>query len=480
MLDEIDRFDPIVGEEGSPIGLATVRTRNFPNRKIYAVSTPVLRSSSNIEPLFLAGDRRRYYVPCPHCAHMDFITWSGTDPFEDVPGEHFKITWDEDKPETAAMLCPACGVFIEEGQYKTAMLDAGEWRPTAVCPPEMRSYHLPSMYSPLGWLSWKQMAREHLDAVHESKRGSFSKLQQFVNLSLGEAWEEKGERIKPQTLLDRAEVYAAPVPAGVGVLVASVDVQGDRLEAQVTGYGAGEESWLIHWRRFDGDPDSDALWFELDTYLQRTWKHVSGRELPIERVTIDSGGHHSEKVYRFCKDRLERGVFAVRGGNEAGKPLVGRATTNNKYGTPLFTLCTDTGKERIYARLRITERGPGRYHFPQAHWFDEEYVAQLTAEKKTRKFVKGRGWVPEWKKQRDRNEALDLTVYALAALYILGEDFVERLGAEAERWARPLEGDTETASPENVQQAQAMPTQGQSTGFFVMPRAGSWVTDWRK
>jgi phage terminase large subunit GpA-like protein len=40
-----------------------------------------------------------------------------------------------------------------------------------------------------------------------------------------------------------AERYAAEVPSGVGVLVAPVDVQGDRLECAVKGYGAGEESW---------------------------------------------------------------------------------------------------------------------------------------------------------------------------------------------------------------------------------------------
>ena len=173
---------------------------------------------------------------------------------------------------------------------------------------------------------------------------------------------------------------------------------------------------------------------------------------------------HSEQVYRFCKPRLSRRVFAVRGGSERGKPVVGRPTTHNRYRAALFTLCVDTAKETIYSRLKIAVPGPGYLHLPE--WVDSEYVAQLTAEKKIRKYLKGKGSVPEWVKIRERNEALDLTVYCLAALYILGPEFVKSLGEEAARFA---------------QKVQPAPVQaGIAPGLMsAMPRRKGWVNAWR-
>lgn len=483
-LDEIDRFLHEAGNEGSPLALAAARTTNFPNRKIYATSTPGKRESSYIEPVFLQGDMQRYYVPCPHCPHRDFITWSGQDPFNAVGEEHFKIVWTEDEPASAEMQCPKCGCLIEE-RYKPWMLEHGEWRATAKGDGRTRSFHLPGMYSPLGWLSWATMVREFLEAVKQNKRGNDTPLMDFLNLRLGEAWEEKGEKLDKDSLLARGENYAAPVPAGVGVLVASVDTQGDRLEVQVVGFGAGEESWLIDWRQFHGDPDGEALWLELDEYLLTPFRHASERMMPIERAFVDSGGHHSEQVYAFCNARLDRGIFACRGGREVGKPILpAKPTRNNKYRTPLWELCVDTAKDRIYSRLKITTPGPGYMHFPRAFWFDEEYVAQLASEKKMHMWVKGKGSIPFWKKIRARNEALDLTVYALAALYLLGREFIDRLGEEAVRWEKALEdGEAAGAVGQAKRAVVAEPVQQQQSAgeFPIAMRPGSnWMDGWRR
>ena len=88
---------------------------------------------------------------------------------------------------------------------------------------------------------------------------------------------------------------------------------------------------------------------------------------------------------------------------------------NNQLRVRLFTVGTDTAKDRIFARLKIPAHGPGYIHLPD--FIDEEYLAQLTAEKAVRRYKRGRGTVREYIKTRSRNEALDLEVYALAALY---------------------------------------------------------------
>ena len=160
-------------------------------------------------------------------------------------------------------------------------------------------------------------------------------------------------------------------------------------------------------------------------------------------------------------------MFAIRGGSERGKPVVDRPTRHNRYRTPLFTLCVDTAKETVCSRLKIAAPGPGYMHLPG--WIDAEYVEQLTAEKKIRKYVKGKGSVPEWVKTRERNEALDLTVYSLAALYILGPVVLKSLPERAAQLQRPV---TEAAAP---------PTSEAYATRAALRRLGrrNWVYGWR-
>jgi phage terminase large subunit GpA-like protein len=449
--DEIDEYPGDVEGQGDPISLAEKRTSTFANRKVLLVSTPTLKGFSRIEAEFAVSDQRRYFIPCPFCGHWDWIRWP-------------QIRWDEGRPGTAHLLCAECDGVIEE-RMKGELLGAGEWRATAEGDGHTAGFHLSGLYSPLGWVSWERIVREFLEADAAAKRGDVTLLKTWINTRLGETWEERGEAVEPEAILARAERYAAEVPNGVGVLVASVDVQGDRLEAQVMGFGRGEESWLIAWQQFPGDPATDRLWWELDRFLRQIFTHESGRKLRISCTAIDSGGHHSEQVYRFCKARLGRRVFAIRGGSERGKPVVDRPTRNNRYRTPLYTLCVDTAKETVSSRLKITAPGPGYLHLPE--WVDAEYVAQLTAEKKIRKYLKGKGSVPEWVKIRERNEALDLTVYCLAALYILGPQTVRNLPAYAAQLARKLEERPEGASS---------PT---ATAKRMPRRRGGFVTNWR-
>jgi len=184
-------------------------------------------------------------------------------------------------------------------------------------------------------------------------------------------------------------------------------------------------------------------------------------------VTVDTGGHFTEEAYKFVRARMGRRVFAIKGGGDQGKPLVARPSRGNRYRVPLFVLCVDTGKDTVYSRLRIGTPGPGYMHLPA--WVDAEYLAQLTAEKAIRKYVKGRGAVKEWVKTRERNEALDGEVYCLAALYILGPAFVKGLPERAARFAVKA-GSTPPAPP-------APPVRERKP--WLQPRKRGWINSWR-
>jgi phage terminase large subunit GpA-like protein len=310
------------------------------------------------------------------------------------------------------------------------MLERGKWRPTVLGEVNAVGFHLSALYSPLGWKSWAECAAEFLIAKDDP-----FKLKTWVNTVLGETWEERGDSVQAGSLATRLERYPAEVPTGVGALVAAVDVQGDRLEAAVKGYGAGEESWLIAFTQIHGDPALETVWGELDQFLAQEFQHQSGQKLRVGITVVDSGGAHTEHVYRYAQSRYGRRVFPVKGGSLTGRPLVERPSVHNRYRVPLFVLCVDTGKDVVLSRLRISSPGPGFVHLPE--WADEEYLAQLTAEKAIRKYVRGRGAVREWVKLRERNEALDLEVYALAALYIQGRAFIQSLTNLASQLARP-------------------------------------------
>jgi phage terminase large subunit GpA-like protein len=302
------------------------------------------------------------------------------------------------------------------------MLARGEWRATAVSQNGTRGYHLSGLYSPLGWKSWGDCAQEWVDA-----QDNVEKLQVFWNTVLGETWEDRGDSLDPSLLGSRTEEYKAEVPAGVRILTAAIDVQDDRLELKVKGYGEREESWLIAYSQHYGDPSQDDVWHEVDEVLQHRFKVEGGGTMGIDTTFVDSGGHHSDSVYKFCKARTTRRVFPLRGVQQVGRPIISNPSRNNKYRVPLYNIGVDAAKDTVFARLKIEKNGPGRMHYPKADWCDEEYFAMLTAERPVRKWVKRRGVVKEWVQMRPRNEAFDLEVYCLAALYTRGFAHLQKL-----------------------------------------------------
>jgi phage terminase large subunit GpA-like protein len=449
LADEVDRFPASAGTEGDPLSLATKRTATFWNRKLGYFSTPTLKGFSRIEAAFQESDQRRYYVPCPHCAHRQTLVWE-------------RLLWTDGNPDTAAYACEACGALIEE-QDKGVMLAGGVWvagNPGA----RAAGFHLNALYSP--WARWAELVREFLAAA-----GNPERLKVWINTVLGETWEEQGETLNHDALSARRERYAAPVPAGAGILTAGVDVQGDRLEVTVRGWGRGEESWLIHWEAIFGDPGRPEVWQTLEATLTRGWAHESGAELRIEAACIDTGGHHTAAVYEYVKPRQSRRVYAVKGASTPGRPLLSRASRANRAGVKLFTVGTDTAKDVLFSRLRIVEAGPGYLHFPA--WLEEEYFRQLTAEKVVTRFRKGRP-VRYYEKTRPRNEALDLEVYALAALHSLGTAVTQSLGARVERAnadGAAVRAAIDAGEPEPAPTA---PVRGAGRR-----RGGGWVNSWR-
>jgi phage terminase large subunit GpA-like protein len=399
-LDEVDRFADSSGGEGDPIRLAIQRTATFANRKILITSTPTIEGFSKIEAAYLAGDRRRLWLPCPHCHEMQLLTWPN-------------VKWPSGRPDLAYYECAHCGAQIQNHD-KNWMLPRGEWRAEAVAGPgEMRrqpSFWVNSIYAPHGWSGFSALAIEFCEAA-----GDPEKMKVFVNTKLAETFKAGSEaEVKATGLAERAERWPAEVPAGVAMITAGVDVQDDRLEVEIVGWGAGEESWSLGWHCLPGDPSGPALWRELAAYLGRKWQCGGGVTMGLSAAAIDSGGHHTQQVYSFAAANVARRWWAIKGAS-GPRPLWPKRPSRRKSGAMLYIVGVETGKESVYARLRIQDGGPGALHFPVTHPAD--YYQQLTAERIEQTTYRGRV-IRRWVKPPGRrNEALDCRVYAYAALH---------------------------------------------------------------
>ncbi len=418
LLDEEDRYPISAGTEGDPGSLAQKRTTTFWNRLLIAASTPGIEGMSKISNRYQQSDQRKYYVPCPKCNTFQVLQWAN-------------IKFDlADTKSTTYYECEACAAKLTESD-KFSMIKTGQWR--ADKPFEgIAGFHLSELYSP--WVKWHEMVENFLKAKRLPET-----LQTWVNTSLGETWKEETDGVEHDSLLNRKENWGKIAPSGVITITCGVDVQDDRIEAEVIGWGLEEESWSLQYHVLHGDPARYRVWKDLDNILNQKIKHDSGIDLSIACTCIDSGGHHTESVYEYCKSREFNRVFAIKGSSQTGKPLVSKFSRSNRKRVKLFTLGTDTAKQMIYARLKIHEPGPGYCHFPAE--YQEEYFKQLTCERIMTKFINGhpqRVWI---KAKGNRNEALDCRVYGLAALHILNPN-LELLAEEQER-----EAITKAASP---------------------------------
>lgn len=394
LCDEVDRFPVSAGTEGDPVTLARKRSATFWNRKIILVSTPTNKGASRIEQAYEESDKRLYYVPCHDCGHEQTLKWS-------------QVKFDADRPETAGYACESCGAIWDDASRARAVR-RGEWRSTEKFA-KTAGFCVSGLYSP--WIPLEDAVRDFLAA-----RKQPSTLRVWVNTYLAETWEEDGEGVDDYSLSERAEDWGDIVPADGLILTAGVDVQDDRLEAEIVAWGKEEESWSIAYRTIHGDPSGPIVWRELDEFLYGVYEHEFGEEMVVRATCIDSGGHHTQAVYKYVSTREAKRVFAIKGVGGEGKPMVGKPSKNNIGKIKLFPVGVDTIKYELFSRFRITEPGPGYCHFPEGR--DPEYYKQLTAEKIATKYHKGFAR-REFVKIRTRNEALDVRVYAKAALALL-------------------------------------------------------------
>jgi phage terminase large subunit GpA-like protein len=425
-LDEVDAYPGDVEGEGDPVSLAEARARTFSFRaKRFLCSTPLVKGASRISREYEASDQRKYFVPCPLCGVAQVLEFS-------------RLRWQPGRPETVQYQCAHCeGSFAE--YHKTAMLALGQWRPTAVLAtdPLVHGYHISALYSPIGWLSWAEIARQWESAATDADARKT-----FVNTVLGEEWEEEADAVPDwQRLYERREGWPYGIVPQRGLfLTAGADVQVDRIEIDVWAWGRRLESWLVEHIILNGDPGRPEVWASLTELLGRTWEHATGARLALQRLAIDTG-FSTQSVYLWARSQDRATVLPVRGIGTYDRlvPVSGptkvEVLENGKRlrrGLNLWTVSVSFFKKEFYKHLGLPkptdEQLAGGFTFPAGYVHlpevvSDEWIKQLVAEQqviiRSRRGFNAR---TEWRQLRPRNEALDCRTYARAAVWLAGAD----------------------------------------------------------
>lgn len=444
--DDIDSIEVGSVKEGDPVLRAEKRSQTFEGRrKKIRASTPTIKNRSRIESFFNQGSQEQFFVRCSACNDEFVFSWPN-------------VIWDQEKdifgkvlidyPETAKISCSKCGTLFNEAERRE-LLQSGRWIAKFPERRNHRSFKINELSSTLSNL--KSVVSEFIKTRNEPE-----KLETFYNLVLGEAFErETIVELNPDSLLTRVEDYIDEsnprlIPNEILFIVSTTDVQKDRLEFNVWGVGKGKEIWLINRRVIDGDPLRRDVWNLHDQLIAEKYKREDQVELKIIIKFVDSG-YLSQTVYDYVRRRSSERLFAIKGRGTVGIPILGRTYSLVDNGrTKLLTVGTNAAKEQIFNALDLQEAGAKYIHFPRAYC-DEEYFEQLTSEVGF-KIVSGliEHTVYKKKKRDIRNEALDLLVYAYAAIEFINPNF-EKLEANLKAKAERLKGKTDqpaTAIPD--------------------------------
>lgn len=465
----IDDFD---GAKASSAGAGSTRAliegrfaSYYTKMKLFYISTPELKQSSNIEPVFLLGDQRRYNLPCPCCGDYIPLFWT-----VDIPGTNEKggMVWKLDNhgrviPGSVGYVCQICAGFFDDSR-KYEMNINGEWRPTAE-PSEIGyySYHISSLYAPPGHYDWEHYARKYTEANPPSGRIE-TLYKTFVNVTLGETYEHKGHAPDGNQVQSKMRDYKIGIVpewqsekdgnGQIVMLTCACDLNGTeddaRLDWEIVAWAESGSSYSIRHgsigtfvyregiQRVKTDRErwtynhnsTRSVWPELEKILKTVWKTTTGRSLTIVVAGIDCG-HYTTHAYAFIdKTKIkEPMIIGVKGDKEEKyrkykmdmalfKPAKERAK--------LYLLDVNYIKDLVAENIKLEwdSRGsdaqpPGYMNFPSAAdglYQFENYFKHYEAEQRTDEIKEGLTVGVKWQKKNTnlQNHFWDVCIYNFA------------------------------------------------------------------
>ncbi|MGC2781685.1 MAG: terminase gpA endonuclease subunit [Bradyrhizobium sp.] len=430
--DEASEYPTDLDGQGSPHTMIEARYEAFGasgDWKEINISTPTVKGSCYIDEQFHKGDQRFWHVDCPGCGEAFTFKF----------GPNFKF--NAEHPYQAHYVTSCCGTIIE-GHEKNALVRAGSkhaprceylesigcgngWIATAPRPGKFPSYHIDALSSP--FVLWDKIAERWVEAQSDP-----AKLKAFYNLTLGEAYEMKGDAPDYVRLMERREDYRRGVipPRGL-MLTAAADVQMNGIYVEVVAWAPNRESWVVYTDMLAGDTTdaNGGAFLQLAELYDREWPDSYGGRRRVDAFAVDSG-FRSHVVYYWCS--MRHYAFAVDGRDGWHLPALGTPQPKDidldgrKLGyVKLWPVGTWSLKGHWYEDLRREGRSaghevdpPGFCHF--GTWLDDRYFKQITAEYLADVVTRSRK-KKEWRMRGTTdNHFLDCRVYNMAVADHLG------------------------------------------------------------
>lgn len=366
ILDDADAMRRSSKDAGNILDLLEMRmASDMLGFKLLLVGTPLLKAESILEPEYLKGDQRRYFVECPCCHDPIIFKWEVQqgDVINSLTGETAAnpggIYWRTDNhdhliPSSVGYVCYRCaGFFTDRGKQK--QLRDGVWNPTAISQaPNRRSRHISSLYAPEGMYDWARYVLKYLEANPPGGQPrDEKKMQTLVNTCWGETYEGRTEAPKATQVQNNLRPYkvrtiptnlAAKDGNGRVVLITlAADCNGTEDDARIdweivahTSSGATysvahgsvgtfvprENTLAVKvdrkaWTYRFNSPNS--VWPEMERIIYENYKGEDGLYYSIGKAGVDIG-HMADYVWEFIDSTIRRHpenpVVGLRGNKE--------------------------------------------------------------------------------------------------------------------------------------------------------------------
>lgn len=420
IMDEIDGAKHSVNNEGDPRKIAEARTSAYKGRKkILILSSPLLDRTSKIKKAFLEGDQRMFFVPCPHCGFMQILQLRNlkyeVDKFNIIKENSVYIECENKE----------CDKKIYN-YHKAEILKKGEWRPkNPNAKKNYKSYHISALYAPIGMITWADLAQEFVDAQENPEE-----LQNFVNLRLGETYDDEGGAEAPewQEVLGLRDNYKkATIPEGVLCVTMACDVQKDRIEAEICGFGEDGRSWSIDYLIFKGDVANSH-----SGAFKKLRNMIIDKKLPVmPSIILIDAGFKTPIVCEFCRN--SNSIFPVMGLKYIKNKMFVEKILSEFNNQRFFEINTDLYKLNLYSRLKLRKDLEGNLpkFYQSFPWnYSDNYFKMLVAEKRIAIIKNGQIINYKWIKKHAgiKNEALDCRIYNYAAIDIFANYICNEFG----------------------------------------------------
>lgn len=450
IIEEIDVFPQSLGKTGNPIEKAVRRADHFgPNKRIYYNSTPKEKNTSQIWPLYEAGTMSQYTWTCPDCGYRQSFAWDGFDWERDEHGAP-KVDIDDEGRVThdpVFYVCQnqKCKRKIYEHEKYRLLLDktmGGTAEYVAQKKPDrpgMWSVHVPAFYSP---------TRTWLDIVLNYWRVKDDPLlyPDFVNDSLGLPSDTTISKPEPHYLMRRGMLPptfsrdSISIPDGVIFTTLAADIQADRIEAALMGWGRNREMWVLQYYNFPGETASfeAGCWHKLGEIVEAERYRDDGRVVGAPKVVFVDAGFNTPAVHYFCsqfpppsmKHHLN-GVYPIEGRDNLGGKYY--RLNDCDIANPKIAINDQKFKQVLYAY--VAKEPPygqdqayptGYIHFPCD--LSEDFYKQLVAEDQYEDVLKNGKKVYRIENRKGRrNEALDIVKMGYASVYFLCMQWYEEV-----------------------------------------------------